>query len=161
MLFSFDGRIGRSDYWLKGLLLAGLGGVVIYLPLFALLSVGGALTGVAFLGLLVYLAVAYWIILAVTAKRWHDLGQTRVAYTALLHPACRDPGVGRRSILSRQRRAEQVRIPHGASLARQTSAARCSFSVLIVRVCRGWSLLCRLNPLCALALSSSICGASS
>jgi uncharacterized membrane protein YhaH (DUF805 family) len=64
-LLSFDGRIGRRDYWLT--MLIGIGSVAGCAVLLdssrSPLAVGiGALVGI----------VAWWICLAASVKRWHD-----------------------------------------------------------------------------------------
>ena len=76
LLFSFDGRIRRTNYWL-GALGAGLAyGVLaaICLMLAAMLGRGNG-GGLAIIGMLLYFVVlffALWTGLALQIKRWHD-----------------------------------------------------------------------------------------
>jgi uncharacterized membrane protein YhaH (DUF805 family) len=76
LLFSFDGRIRRTNYWL-GALGAGLAyGVLaaVCLMLAAMLGRGNG-GGLAIIGMLLYFVVlffALWTGLALQIKRWHD-----------------------------------------------------------------------------------------
>jgi uncharacterized membrane protein YhaH (DUF805 family) len=76
LLFSFDGRIRRTNYWL-GALGAGLAyGVVaaICLMIAAMLGRGNG-GGLAIIGMVLYFVVlffALWTSLALQIKRWHD-----------------------------------------------------------------------------------------
>ena len=65
VLFSFDGRIARSTYW-AGLVSSLLVGNILYF-LMHLLFGGGA-------GLVTLLWS--WTLLAIQAKRWHDMGRS-------------------------------------------------------------------------------------
>ena len=75
LLFSFDGRISRSPYWMGLLLLMG----TVFVPLLFLSFLGAASEGAAGLVLalvgILMLLVTYcsW---AVSAKRWHDRGKS-------------------------------------------------------------------------------------
>lgn len=74
VLFSFDGRIGPVDYWLKGVLPIALCGLPIYIPLTILLSNGGSAAALAVLGMIPFSIVMLWVGFALAIKRWHDLG---------------------------------------------------------------------------------------
>lgn len=69
VLFSFDGRINRREFWLKGIL-----------PLWVASLLVGAVSGL--LDDLGIILVVVWVIpaiiasLAVLIKRWHDLGRS-------------------------------------------------------------------------------------
>jgi uncharacterized membrane protein YhaH (DUF805 family) len=75
VFFSFDGRIGRQTFWLKGVLLltvlAIVGGVLA--GIIGGLSGSGGLLAVLFIA--VYIVVL-WMSLAVSIKRWHDRGKS-------------------------------------------------------------------------------------
>lgn len=60
LLFSFEGRIRRSHFWIGWLILLGVGVVAGWIP---------------FLGALISLLLI-WPNLAITVKRLHDMGQT-------------------------------------------------------------------------------------
>src|SRR5579862_892283 len=81
VLFSFHGRISRSEYWLKGVLLGGfLWGIAIVVGV----MIDGALGNInlnspddpnsrgAIVGALVLLFGLFWPNLAIQVKRWHD-----------------------------------------------------------------------------------------
>ncbi|MEJ0064180.1 MAG: DUF805 domain-containing protein [Caulobacteraceae bacterium] len=76
LLFSFNGRIRRTNYWL-GALGAGLAygvAAAICLLLAAMLGRGNG-GGLAIIGMLLYFVVlffAIWTGLALQIKRWHD-----------------------------------------------------------------------------------------
>lgn len=81
VLFSFQGRISRQEYWVKGVLLGGLlFGALLILAL--LLDIGMGNINVdnpsdpnsrgAVITLLVYFVIALWPGLALQVKRWHD-----------------------------------------------------------------------------------------
>lgn len=73
-LFSFEGRIGRQSYWLRGLALAGVN--VVAAVLFGLASNGGAAAFVfAVLGIALY-AASTFAGLATSVKRLHDRGRS-------------------------------------------------------------------------------------
>jgi uncharacterized membrane protein YhaH (DUF805 family) len=83
--FSFDGRISRSTFWLKGLL--PLYGLIIFLGVvYGVLSaivkhaeIEALSTAATVLGALVISIGAicfFWIYLAVYTKRWHDHGKS-------------------------------------------------------------------------------------
>ena len=64
LYFSFEGRISRSTYWLKG-----------YLPLIAIAFVFSIMDAIVPLGailVLIGLLIIAWAWLAISAKRWHD-----------------------------------------------------------------------------------------
>ena len=82
ILFSFDGRIPRRQYWGASLIMLGI--VVVFAILFALLmpavfsshsgvsDIGGGLLAVLSI-LIIPLGVLFiWMSLAVQVKRWHD-----------------------------------------------------------------------------------------
>ena len=81
LLFSFDGRIRRTHYWL-GLIGASVAFSVVFWVI--MLATGGAATmggrGAALAGMglvggllmLVFFVAAIWIGLALQVKRWHD-----------------------------------------------------------------------------------------
>ncbi len=64
---SFDGRIGRRTFWLKGVLLLG----VIELVLLVVAAIIDAAATGGVLTVIVALATI-WPSLAVSVKRWHD-----------------------------------------------------------------------------------------
>lgn len=73
VLLSYNGRITRSDFWIKGVLvLLALSAVV--------LIVAAMIAAVAsILGIIVYLVfapVGIWIEFAIIAKRFHDRGKS-------------------------------------------------------------------------------------
>ncbi len=73
-LVSFEGRIGRQSYWLRGLALAGVN--VVAAILFALAGEGGAAGFVfALIGIAIY-AFSTFAGLATTVKRLHDRGRS-------------------------------------------------------------------------------------
>ncbi len=63
LYLSFDGRISRSTFWLKG-----------FLPIFVVNLVVSVVLGLIGLDILAYIVslVLIWPMLAITAKRWHD-----------------------------------------------------------------------------------------
>ena len=64
LYFSFEGRISRSTYWLKG-----------FLPMFAIAIVVAIVDVIATAGgvlFIIWYLIAIWPGLAITAKRWHD-----------------------------------------------------------------------------------------
>ena len=65
--FSFDGRIGRRTFWLKGVLLLGVIEIalIIVAANFGVVATGGWLV-------LIMVLAAIWPNLAVQVKRWHD-----------------------------------------------------------------------------------------
>lgn len=76
MLFSFDGRIRRRDYWLYAI---GMGVVIGILVNVVMMALGGpvdATTGqpntTAMIAAFLLYIPAIWIGLALQAKRWHD-----------------------------------------------------------------------------------------
>jgi len=78
ILFSFEGRIGRLDFWLYSLIPIGIMtlGILILIPIY---GINRYYTPPSFLTLLVFFViwgVAIWISLAVQAKRWHDIDRS-------------------------------------------------------------------------------------
>ncbi len=74
-LFSFQGRVTRSDYWLRFYLPTSVVSVALIMGLGAVLDNGGSPEAAGFLALLVFLPYGValtWSSLAVQAKRWHD-----------------------------------------------------------------------------------------
>ena len=70
--FSFDGRIGRQTFWLKGvLLLSVIALVLVIVSEFVDRAVGAG--GVLFL---ILVLLILWPSLAVQVKRWHDRGKS-------------------------------------------------------------------------------------
>jgi uncharacterized membrane protein YhaH (DUF805 family) len=71
VLFSFNGRIRRSTFWLYSLGLGVVLGIVIAVG-FMLGSNGGALSAVGWVLVGLAYIVAIWADLALQVKRWHD-----------------------------------------------------------------------------------------
>jgi uncharacterized membrane protein YhaH (DUF805 family) len=74
LLFSFDGRIRRTNYWLgalgSGLVYGVIAGICVTIGV--MLSHG---EGIGIIGMVLYLLVlffAIWTSLALQIKRWHD-----------------------------------------------------------------------------------------
>ena len=89
VLFRFEGRINRRDYWLKGILLASLitfgagmlGGIALLLMNISTANEADPLQPELFnpLEFLVVILVGFlftFMYLAVSAKRWHDIGKS-------------------------------------------------------------------------------------
>ncbi len=84
-LFSAEGRVSRSQYWISNIVFAIVNQVILYLllrPLIALFT-GVALppespwyTMAEYLTLLVAYALLLWWTVVVAVKRWHDLGKS-------------------------------------------------------------------------------------
>ena len=75
-LFSFDGRLNRRNYWLKGLLPWLLTGNVAQV---AIRATGlEDLAGGRFIlpATVILIAGTFHALLAITAKRWHDMGHS-------------------------------------------------------------------------------------
>ncbi|MCC7020713.1 MAG: DUF805 domain-containing protein [Ardenticatenales bacterium] len=80
LLFSLEGRVGRTEWWsfvvveaILGLMVAGIGAGM------AVAVRGGdtpALGMVAFLLFASYAAVVIWTGLAISVKRWHDVDKS-------------------------------------------------------------------------------------
>ena len=93
-LFSFEGRINRTDYWLYGTVIEALGALVqiIMNVIFfgeAFIAEGAQLPA-AYLAFLVLLAViSVWMGLALHAKRLHDRNKSGFMFLVGLHPADR------------------------------------------------------------------------
>ena len=96
LLFGFNGRIRRTNYWL-GAIGASIGLMVIFFIIMFMVGGVGMLAagaagggenagraagaGIGILGmllLLVYFAVAIWISLALQIKRWHDRDKSAI-----------------------------------------------------------------------------------
>jgi uncharacterized membrane protein YhaH (DUF805 family) len=73
-LFSFDGRIGRQSYWLRGLLLWSFN--ILAAILFAVASDAGSATIPLVLVASVAYIVCFFGSLATTVKRLHDRGRS-------------------------------------------------------------------------------------
>ncbi len=73
--FSFEGRIGRQQYWLRSLLIWAMNMVIIIPATIAQNASTGVAFGLALLAIAVYLVV-FWASLATTAKRLHDRGRS-------------------------------------------------------------------------------------
>jgi uncharacterized membrane protein YhaH (DUF805 family) len=71
LLFSFNGRIRRSQYWLYGIGVGFVGGVILAI-LSMLMRNGGAMMMVGGILALVVYVVLIWAGLALSIKRWHD-----------------------------------------------------------------------------------------
>jgi uncharacterized membrane protein YhaH (DUF805 family) len=71
LLFSFNGRIRRSQYWLYGLGVGVAGGVILAV-LSMLMQNGGAMVFVGGILALIVYVVLVWVGLALSVKRWHD-----------------------------------------------------------------------------------------
>ena len=70
-LFSFSGRIRRSTFWLYGLGMGLVMGVVITVGMM-LVSNGGAMAMIGMALMVAAYVVAVWAGLALQIKRWHD-----------------------------------------------------------------------------------------
>jgi uncharacterized membrane protein YhaH (DUF805 family) len=81
VLFSFDGRAPRRQYWgvslgiVAAFFLQGLIAALLF-PMFASMGGGGILEVLTLLVFAVFACVALWSSLAITAKRWHDRGKS-------------------------------------------------------------------------------------
>ena len=83
LLFSFDGRIGRGEYW-KGSILLGLIVVAIIMAVAVPLGLSGMLEGstsdeppMLFIGIILLAMLPLgWSSLAIGVKRWHDRGKS-------------------------------------------------------------------------------------
>jgi uncharacterized membrane protein YhaH (DUF805 family) len=73
-LFSFDGRIGRQSYWMRGLLLWGMN--ILAAILFAVAGDAGAATIPLVLVAAAIYVVGFFGSLATTVKRLHDRGRS-------------------------------------------------------------------------------------
>jgi uncharacterized membrane protein YhaH (DUF805 family) len=71
LLFSFNGRIRRSQYWLYGIGVGVVGGVILAI-LSMLMRNGGAMMYVGGILALIVYVVLIWAGLALSIKRWHD-----------------------------------------------------------------------------------------
>lgn len=67
ILFSFQGRIGRFEYWMSTL--AIFGGLIAIIVLASMLQLDDAIFTAVFIA--AYIPVI-WVSLAIQAKRWHD-----------------------------------------------------------------------------------------
>ena len=73
--FSFEGRIGRQQYWLRSLLIWAVNMVIIIPTTIAQNASTGVALGLSLVAIAVYLVV-FWASLATTAKRLHDRGRS-------------------------------------------------------------------------------------
>ena len=83
--FSFEGRISRSTFWLKGLL-PMYGTVILLSIVYGALSVIGkqannealstAVHAIGVFALIIGAIFFFWIALAIYTKRWHDRGKS-------------------------------------------------------------------------------------
>ena len=80
VLFSFSGRISRSEYWLKGVLVLVPVGILSNILFYGTGS--GALRA---LGMILSLA-SLWPCLAILVKRWHDRDRSAWWLLTLLIP---------------------------------------------------------------------------
>ena len=78
--FSFDGRLCRSEYWLRGILLSFAIGVVSFLV------IGMSSLRESEYALLALYGVSAWAALAIYSKRWHDIGKSGWMTLMLLVP---------------------------------------------------------------------------
>jgi uncharacterized membrane protein YhaH (DUF805 family) len=86
-LFSVQGRISRSQYWLKWFLPVIAISLVLYIILFASIASGGAgAAGVAGILLLLFTLITLWPSIAVTVKRIHDRNKSGWLVLALYAP---------------------------------------------------------------------------
>ena len=95
ILFSFQGRISRQEYWVKGVLLGGLMfGVLLFIAVMIDIGMGNinpnnpqdpAAAGPIVTGL-VYLFLIFWPGLALQAKRWHDRDKSAWHVLVILIP---------------------------------------------------------------------------
>jgi uncharacterized membrane protein YhaH (DUF805 family) len=95
MLFSFEGRIRRSHWWLARL---GVGFAWLSVLIVLAMIVGGlgnvgerpaaATAGAGLLGLVfvITLPLVFWIEFALTAKRWHDCNKPAVMVLIIFVP---------------------------------------------------------------------------
>ena len=74
--FSYTGRISRTEYWLRGLLLFYLCQIGVAVCVRALLDIIAAPDTTYSVITLIYLAISFWVVTAVFAKRWHDTGKS-------------------------------------------------------------------------------------
>ena len=73
LYFSFEGRISRSTYWLKGFL--PMFAIAIVVAIVAVIATAGGVLVIATAGgvlSIIWSLIAIWPCLAITAKRWHD-----------------------------------------------------------------------------------------
>jgi len=74
-IWSFEGRIGRSTFWIR-LLLLSLGGPAVVIFCGTLQQAGEGAAVFSLLILLVGTFLACWIGLAMSVKRWHDMNRS-------------------------------------------------------------------------------------
>jgi uncharacterized membrane protein YhaH (DUF805 family) len=94
VLFSFKGRISRSEYWLKGFLILlpfyMLNGILSYVGSTVfdtdLANSGAAKWNVAMILSLLLTVLSLWPHLAVIVKRWHDRNRSAWWLLTLLIP---------------------------------------------------------------------------
>jgi len=71
LLFSFNGRIRRQQFWLATIGVAVVYGVV-YAIVMMLMRNGGVMAMIGGIVMLVVLVAYLWAALAIQIKRWHD-----------------------------------------------------------------------------------------
>ncbi len=80
--FSHEGRIGRSEYWLKGILMS----IALFLTLGLLVGylIGSEMVNSSLIW--GYYGLCLWVSTAVYAKRWHDIGKSSWMLLLLVIP---------------------------------------------------------------------------
>ena len=73
VLLSYDGRIGRSDFWIKGVLAIIAIGILAAIAVAVLTLVAEILAIVVYV---LFVPLSIWIYYAVVAKRFHDRGKS-------------------------------------------------------------------------------------
>lgn len=73
VLLSYDGRINRSDFWIKGILAVFALSIVAVIAIVVLSLVAAALAIVVYV---LFIPLSIWIYYAVVAKRFHDRGKS-------------------------------------------------------------------------------------
>lgn len=78
MLFSADGRVRRRDWWLYSTMTIVLSGVLFFVLFFVLAVLGRAKPNDPMAPILgdLYFPVFCWMMVCITAKRWHDRGKS-------------------------------------------------------------------------------------
>jgi len=69
LLLSFEGRISRQTYWFFSIVMS----VIIFVPAVAIFGLG---TEEGSTYVLLISVVTFWPVLAVQAKRWHDINKS-------------------------------------------------------------------------------------
>jgi uncharacterized membrane protein YhaH (DUF805 family) len=81
IMFSFDGRVNRTVYWLYNILILN----VVYWGIFLLFSLIGGDNG-SIVGYIIASLVVIWSTLAISVKRCHDRGRPGVFVLLALIP---------------------------------------------------------------------------